>query len=222
MRTVALAQSANQLYASWVGLLLGGGTMLVQFFFVDLPNRTALGEHFGEFVIYFFGFLTNLSNIWLVFVYAAFLFAAGRFRPLRDSRLLVAALAIMMIVTFVYHFILLPDLGPATGVEFYTDPIKHYAVTFAFLIWWVLYVPHGKVTFGDLPYMSIPAFAYLIYVFVRGAVINAYPYSVIDVTVMGYPAALTYAAGVIAAFLALCTIIILADKALAKFAHSGS
>jgi hypothetical protein len=222
VRTVSLTQKSNHLYASWVGLLLGSVTMFVQFFLVDLPKRTELGEHFGQFIVHFFGFLTNLSNIWLVLIYAAFLFAAEKLRIFRDARLLASALAMMGIVTIVYHFILLPDLGPAQGIEAYTDPVKHYAVTVAFLIWWVLYVPHGKVTFRDLPFMTLPALIYLVYVFARGAIINAYPYSVIDVTKLGYLPALSYAAGVIAGFLVFCTALILADKALAKFGHSGS
>lgn len=222
MRTITLRDIPNTHIANWIGFLLGAITMLVQFFFIDLPNRTELGEHFGQLIVFFFGYLTNLSNIWVVLIYASFIFAAAWLKIFRDGRLIVAAIAIMGTVTLVYHFILLPDLGPPEGVERFTDPIKHYLVTLALIIWWIRHVPHSTVSFRDLPFMTIPAFVYLIYVFIRGAIINAYPYSVIDVTALGYGPALIYAAGVIIGFLILCIVFIGLDKALGKLQNSGT
>ena len=220
MKPVALKNTTQQRVATWIGFSLGLATMTAQFF-IDLSLQTAAGDNFGQFLVYFFGFLTNLSNIWLVFIYAAFLFSTASLTPwfskklkiFQDARLIVAALSMMLIVTLVYHFILLPDLGPATGWDAYTDPIKHYVATSLFLFWWLLHVPRGTIGFSDLPIMILPALGYLIYVFVRGTLINAYPYSVIDVTILGYGPALAYAAGVIASFLVICVLLVLIDKA---------
>ena len=64
--------------------------------------------------------------------------------------------------------------------------------------------------------LVVPAVLYAVYVFGRGALIGKYPYKVVDASLVGYPSALTYAAVVIIGIAAICTIIIIADKILAR------
>lgn len=198
-----------------LGLAIGILTMGVQFV-VTINDQMADGDNFWDAVIYFFGLLTNLSNLWLILIYAAVVFN-WRTAIFRHPNAKASAVALMVLVAGFYHFILRPTFVPPEGLDLYLDLSKHYLIPALYVAWWALCVPHGRVPFRQLPIVALPGLIYPIYVFARGALINDYPYDVIDVTSVGYPAALRYAVIVILGFTVLCVLTILIDKAINRF-----
>lgn len=197
------------------GFGLGLITMVVQFFFT-LVERAGIGENAGEATVYFFGYLTNLSNIWIVLIYAALLFDAKWLRVFDSVRMRASALALIILVSLFYHFVLRPTFTPVIGLELYLDWSKHYLVGAFYVMWWVFVCTRGPLRVRDLPVMALPGAFYIIYVFARGALINAYPYAAIDVSEVGYSSALAYAVQVIVGFAILCALVVFIDKTLSR------
>lgn len=198
----------------WLGLILSTATMSVQFV-VTLGDQMTDGETVFGAIIYFFGLLTNLGNIWLILIYAAML-SGWRSALLTHRNAHASAVALIVLIALFYHFILRPTFTPPEGLDFYLDLSKHYLTPALYILWWLVAGRTGKLSLKHLPIIALPGLIYPVYVFARGALINDYPYSVIDVTSVGYPSALTYAAAVIVGFTILCLITILIDKAIAR------
>ncbi len=199
---------------AWAGFLLGLGTLVLQYG-LTLAEYLADGDTVLAGTVHYLGFLTNLANIGIVVAYAGAI-AAPSMAWARNPRFQGSALATIVLVALFYHFILKPTLTPPEGLEVYTDLFKHYLLPALYVVWWLVWPAGGKLRFADLPWLGIPAIAYPVYVFARGAIIDAYPYSVIDVTEKGYAGALSYAGMVIVGFAVLCALIVVVDRILGR------
>jgi len=199
-------------YLTILGFVLGLSTMAAQLV-INVIEKITEGEPAINGAVHFFGYLTNISNIWIVLIYASFLFDAKWLRPFSSANMRGSALALIVLVSFFYHFILRPTYVPPEGLDLVLDLSKHYAVGTLFAVWWVVAHTHGKLALRNLPMLVLPGLLYPTYVFGRGALINQYPYKVIDASLVGYPSALTYAVIVVIGFTVLCALVVFADKA---------
>jgi len=199
-------------YLAILGFALGLSTMATQLV-INIIEKITEGEPAIYGAVHFFGYLTNISNIWIVLIYASFLFDAKWLRRFSSANMRGSALALIVLVSFFYHFILRPTFVPPEGLDLALDLSKHYLAGLLFVVWWIVAHEHGKLTLRNLPMLTLPGLLYPTYVFGRGALINQYPYKVIDASLVGYPSALTYAVIVIIGFAALCALVIIADRA---------
>lgn len=199
-------------YLTKLGFVLGLTTMAAQLV-INIIEKITEGEPAINGAVHFFGFLTNISNIWIVLIYASFLFDAKLLRLFSSANMRGSALALIVLVSGFYHFILRPTYVPPEGLDLVLDLSKHYLAVTLFAVWWVVAHTHGKLTLRNLPMLTLPGLLYPTYVFGRGALINQYPYKVIDASLVGYPSALTYAVIVVIGFTALCALVIIADRA---------
>jgi hypothetical protein len=135
---------------------------------------------FLNFLVYYWSFLTNLSNTALVLIYAAELSGVRWLGWFRDPVTKGGMAGIMMLVMFFYHFMLaptLPDLSPLLDTS---NVLLHYVTPIMFLIWWGVFSPHGTLRFRDLPMMLLPGLAYVAYVQLRAPIAGEYPYTILD------------------------------------------
>lgn len=205
---------------AWLGFVLGLGTMVAQLF-LTVSLRMADGDNVVQAVVHYLGFLTYLANIAVTLVYAAEILP---WRPLKwfaKPQVQASALATVVLVALFYHFILKATLEPPVGLDVYLDPLKHYLLPALYVVWWAVWPAGGKLRLADLPLIAIPGIAYPVYIFARGALINDYPYTVIDVRPAGYGPALTYAAVVMVGFALLCLMIIGIDRLIARIKPAG-
>lgn len=134
----------------------------------------------GNMLIYYWSFLTNLSNFGLILVYLG---DVTRWRWLDWFRQPVSRAAIaglMLLVMGFYHFMLsptLPDLPLAIDVS---NVLLHYVTPIAFLVWWGAFSPHGALRYRDIPAMLVPGLLYVAYIEVRGLMAGEYPYTILD------------------------------------------
>lgn len=151
-------------------------------------------------LVEYLGYFTILTNMFAALIFAAHglaFNAPGVWRFLRRPQNLTAAAASIMVVWSVYHFVLRKP-GGLQGAQFWADLALHYIVPFFTVVFWWLTVPRRGISLMPASWPTLmwyPLF-YLAYVFVRGAILNSYPYFFIDVTTIGYPRALLNAAGV--------------------------
>ncbi len=136
----------------------------------SLPNLLA----------YYWTFLTNLSNLGLILVYASALTGwrgLGWFRrPVNRTGMA----GIMMLVMAFYHFMLAPTLPPLPLAIEMSNVLLHYVTPLLFLAWWAVFEPHGTLRVRDVPWMLVSGLLYVAWVLVRGPLAGEYPYTILD------------------------------------------
>jgi hypothetical protein len=135
---------------------------------------------FLSFLVYYWTFLTNLSNTALILIYVADVWGVRWLGWLRDPVFKTGMAGIMMLVMFFYHFMLgpyLPDLPLAIDIS---NVLLHYVTPVLFLIWWAAFSPHGTLRYRHVSLMLIPGLSYVFYVELRGLLAGEYPYTILD------------------------------------------
>ncbi len=135
---------------------------------------------FWNFLIYYWSFLTNLSNTALLLVYIAELTSVRWLGWFRDPVTKAGITGIMMLVMFFYHFMLAPNLPDMPDAIEYSNVLLHYVTPVLFLVWWIAFSSHGTLRYRDLPLMLVPGLAYVAYIEIRGMVAGEYPYTILN------------------------------------------
>lgn len=176
----------------------------------------------GAVTVRYFSFFTILSNL-LVALVAASAATGGNWRPLRLLRTpRVRGLAALCIaVTGLVYVAVLRSLWHPLGPQLIADRALHYVVPALYLLWWLALLPHGTLEWRDaLRWLWFPLL-FALWTFVRGAIVDEYPYPFLDVGRLGYPAALLNAALVALLFAVLGGALVALDKTLARGARSA-
>lgn len=208
-------------YLALLGLLLGAGTLLTQFALTmslsQAAGRSALGS-----LIFFFSFFTILSNLLATFCLAAFAFpGCGHLAFFRRPKV-ATAIALYMLVVAAIYIAILEGLWAPEGLTRVLDRLLHYVMPALFLVFWAAFVPKGGTAYADIPgFLAFPAF-YGAYVMLRGAASGEYPYPILDAGKLGYPAALTNMAAILALFLILGLAFVAYDHWAGKRAGTAS
>lgn len=135
---------------------------------------------FLNFLVYYWSFLTNLSNTVLVLIYVAELTGTRWLSWLRNPVFKTGMAGIMMLVLFFYHFMLAPTLPDLPVLLDVSNVMLHYITPLLFLVWWGAFSPHGALRFRDLPMMLAPGLSYVAYVELRAPLAGEYPYTILD------------------------------------------
>lgn len=141
-------------------------------------------------LIYYWTFLTNLSNFGLILIYLSDLTRWRWLGWFRHPVTRAGTAGIMMLVMFFYHFMLAPTLPPVPPAITVSNLLLHYVTPLLYLGWWAGFGTHGALRFRDVPVMLVPGLSYVVYVLVRGLIAGEYPYTILDPTfaIPGHPA----------------------------------
>lgn len=166
----------------------------------------------GERVLRFFSYFTVQSNI-LVF---ASVLALTR-DPDHDGRgwrvLRLTALLGITVTGLVYVVVLGPTLHP-TGLGWWTNAGLHYAAPVLTLAGWLVFGPRPRVSGHTVGWALIWPLGWIGYALALGAVTDWYPYPFLDVTQIGYAAALRNVAFVAVLAVVLLLLARLVDRRL--------
>lgn len=191
---------------------LGGFALSVQLFLFVQTQLTQGGTAAWALVLYF-GYYTILTNLFCVIVALAIIqrpAAESRWNGWRQPWVISAAAVSILLVGVIFHLLLRHEYQP-TGISAVTNVIHHYLIPAAFTFLWWRVVPRSALTFGDVPRIVAYPFAYLVYILFRGEVTGLYPYFFIDVSRIGYSAALINA-GAISLLFILVSCLFVAGK----------
>ncbi|HZY67056.1 MAG TPA: Pr6Pr family membrane protein [Devosia sp.] len=176
-----------------------------------------------DFLVYYWSFLTNLSNTVLLLIYLAEITGARWLGWFRDPVTKAGMTGLMMLVMFFYHFMLAPFLPALPQTIEISNLLLHYATPVLFLLWWLFFVPHGTLRYRDVAVMLVPGIAYAIYIEVRGLIVGEYPYTILDPTfappggTAGGYLGVAISVGVLVAMVALFDlVIVLVDRLLGR------
>jgi hypothetical protein len=202
-----------------IGFAVGLGALILQFA-LTIPAAMQTRD-LPLALLFFFSFFTILSNLGLVLVYLSELSTS---RPLAVFRRPVTRglmLAVMALVLLFYHFLLAGTWNPE-GPFLIADRLLHYATPLIYAIWWARFTPHGQLRLGDLPIMLAPALVYLALILLRGLFVGEYPYFILEVGRLGYPAVLLNALLVAIGLAVLSAIVVALDHLLARTSRTVS
>ncbi|SDB96551.1 hypothetical protein SAMN05216410_1177 [Sanguibacter gelidistatuariae] len=172
-----------------------------------------------ERLIRLFSYFTIQSNV-LIGVACALLvwrpqLDGAAFRVLR----LVAVLCIT-VTGIVYNTVLRgngADLAPAGA---FSNALLHVAVPVLAVAGWLLFGPRPRVDRLTTGLVVLYPLAWVAYTFVRGAIVDWYPYPFLDVGEIGYGRALLHTGIVAVVFLVLAALAGLVDRSLPATAQT--
>jgi hypothetical protein len=202
-----------------IGFAVGLGALILQFVLTIPAAMQTRGLPLA--LLFFFSFFTILSNLGLVLIYLSELSASRPLAVFRQPVTRGLMLAVMALVLLFYHFLLAGSWDPQ-GPFLIADRLLHYATPLIYATWWARFVPHGHLRVSDLPIMLAPALVYLALILARGLFVGEYPYFILEVGRLGYPAVLLNALLVAAGLAVLSAIVVALDHLLARTSRTVS
>jgi hypothetical protein len=153
----------------------------------DVPVAVRL----AQFISYF----TIQSNLFVLGTSIALALDPRRdgpvFRVLRLDALLGISITGIVYWTLLAPLVTLSGWGYVSGLGF------HLASPLLAVVFWLVVGPRPRITWSTLGWAFVWPIAWLVFTFVRGAVTGWYPYPFLDVTEVGYGAALIAVSGVL-------------------------
>jgi len=163
----------------------------------------------------YFGFFTILTNLLIAVGLTARVLAprsrAGVFfaRPATT-----AATALYITIVAAVYTLVLRRLWDPGGWQKLADVLLHDVVPAAYLGYWALLLPKGRLPWSaSVKWLGFPA-AYFIYTVVRGRWMGGYPYPFLDVATLGYTRVLLNAGVLLLVFVLLGLAFVALDRLL--------
>jgi hypothetical protein len=182
---------------AWFGLLLQ----------VILTLENGKGVAAG--LVSLLGYFTILTNLLVCVSLTLPLIApatrGGRFFARSDVTAWVATS--ILFVCLAYHF-LLRNVWHPEGLQLVADRTLHYVTPVLYLVYWWLYFPKGALRFGYPLIWGVYPTVYLVYILIRGRIINSYPYGFIDPLAIGYQRTFISGLGLLCVFIVLGLILV--------------
>jgi hypothetical protein len=204
---------ANRLFAALIAVIawLSVGLRV----WIVVSAVTAEGRSVLDGFITVFSYFTIQTNFILALVATACALRDERVSYLTRPQTLAAVTVYIVIVGIIYA-VLLAGLRQLTGLAVFVDIGLHRVVPVLFVLYWLAFVPKGRLAWRDaLGWLIFPAL-YVIYSLIYGALTDRYLYPFSNVSVLGYPRALGNAGVIVLAFYLLGLALIALDRLLAR------
>jgi hypothetical protein len=151
-------------------------------------------------------FFTILSNVALAIGMTAL--ALGR----RVSATVVGGMTLAILLVGVVYATLLKGLHPLSGAALIADYLLHDASPILAAIYWLLFVPRGRVGWSAPWYWLLFPLVYFAYALARGRIDGRYPYPFIDVAKLGWTQVALNGAGIAFAFILAGFLLVWIDR----------
>ena len=151
-------------------------------------------------------FFTILSNVALAIGMTAL--ALGR----RVSATVVGGMTLAILLVGVVYATLLKGLHPLSGAALIADYLLHDASPILAAIYWLLFVPRGRVGWSAPWYWLLFPLVYFAYALARGRIDGRYPYPFIDVAKLGWQQVALNGAGIAFAFILAGFLLVWIDR----------
>jgi hypothetical protein len=143
----------------------------------------------------YFSYFTYLSNIIVAIVLTMLARNLNRhgavFATLRTD-----SLVMISVTGIVYYLLLAADANPQ-GLEIVSNALLHYIIPILTVVVWLFIGPRGLFRLWTVFAALIIPILWVVFVMVRGAIIDAYPYGFLNAQELGLGTALTNIGGVV-------------------------
>ncbi len=197
------------------GFLIGGGALVLQFFLTLSLRLGEQGDSLVGTLLFFFTFYTILTNIMLVLIYLSE-FLPARWLDWWRSPVTRAMMAGAITLVAVFNHLLLRGLLELSGPSLFADTLLHYVTPVYFVAWWLIFQPKGVLRLADIPWMLLPTLIWLAWAMVRGAVVDQYPYPILNATRLGYPQVALNCLLVFIGLVAIYLVVVALDRLLGR------
>ena len=177
---------------------------------LNIAAAPAKGVPLWRVPIDLYGYFTIWSNTLVALV--TLKFARGDSRGLLGRPSVQASTVVYIIVVGVIYNTLLVQYNPQTGVRLLIDTIFHTIVPIAYPLWWLVFVPRGRLDWTALTPAVIFPVIYGLFALAKGAMTGKYAYFFIDVGKYGLPQVLLNIAALGVLYAALMALVIALDR----------
>ena len=217
MKLSKLAFGFNAIIA-WVGFI---GQLIISFFNLVKEPRlspTLFGGHdegLGGGVFRLFDSLSYFT-IWSVFLVAITMTLIYKNPVSTNTKLHAVRLTSLMMIsiTAIFYVLLLAADNNPTSWNVYTNFLNHYLTPAVTILVFIFFGPRKWFKFKTIFAALIIPIIFLLYTFIRGAVINKYPYGFLDAATNGYPATFAQVLTILIAGFVFLVVFYLFDKLL--------
>lgn len=124
--------------------------------------------------------------------------------------------AVYIAIVGITYSLMLRHIWDPQGWQLVADRLLHDAMPVIYLLFWLMFAPKGYLKWKHaFNWLLFPAI-YLVYILIRGAVTDKYPYPFIDVVQLGYEGMLKNAFFMLVAFVVVGFLIVLIDRLLRR------
>lgn len=167
-------------------------------------------------VVQFFSYFTILTNILVAVCFTTLLLKPSANSFFTKPITLAATAVYITIVGAIYNLVL-RQLWKPQGWQLVADNLLHTIIPILFVLYWFFAVTKNNLNWKDiLPWLIYP-FLYLVYILIRGAFTNLYPYPFVDVATYGYAKVLANSGWVMVGFVSVSLLFIGIGKLTGKF-----
>ncbi|KLT65318.1 Pr6Pr family membrane protein [Pedobacter sp. BMA] len=169
-------------------------TAIVVWFSILLQFVVSLKQahyHYIETLKIFLSFFTVTTNIIVASCFMVIsIFPKGKIRDFFRRAATITAITVYIIVVGLIYNFLLRGLVLQEGWSRVADELLHVVSPLLMLIFWIFFVDKSRLRYRSATHWLIYPLAYIVFVIVRGLLINEYPYPFINVVNIGYPKAI--------------------------------
>jgi len=175
------------------------------------------GGNYPATIKVFLSFFTVTTNIIVALCFTRLSFSKnGETKNFFAKCSTLTAISVYIVAVGLIYNVMLRGLLTPTGWSKAADELLHVVSPVVFLFFWIVFVKKSDLQYKQAITWLIYPMLYVIFVVIRGQLINQYPYPFIDVVQLGYPKAILNAVIVIFIFWILSLLFIFIGKKTAK------
>lgn len=158
-----------------------------------------------------YGYFTIWSNTLVALITTRYA-RGGDESGLLGHPVTLAATVVYIIVVGAIYNTLLVQYNPQTGLRLVIDTIFHTAIPIAYPLWWLVFVPRGRLGWNAVAPTVVFPVVYGVFALIKGAMTGKYAYFFIDVDKYGLGQVLINIAMLGLLYAALMAIVIALDR----------
>ena len=172
-----------------------------------------------ESIVRYFSYFTIQSNIFVtICATSLFIKPQSKWGRFFSSAEVSSAITVYIIIVGLVYNIVLRKLYHLHGSERFANELLHVFIPVTFVLYWTIFVPKKQLNWNVFPWLIYPLL-YGIYVLIRGAFVNYYPYPFLNVLQIGYPKVMISFCVLLILFLVVSLILVAIGKVFFKKAN---
>jgi hypothetical protein len=158
-------------------------SLMAQFYM----NVTSGAAGTAELIVRFFSYFTILTNLMVALYSSVRAIATQSFlsRFFFQPSVATSIAVYIVIVGLIYNVILRATWNPE-GFQKLVDELLHSVIPLLYVFYWSCFVSKDRLTWSDIPAWLLYPIGYTLFVLIRGAYADFYPYPFIDARKLSY------------------------------------